>query len=373
MDDDIRRLVVILLALSVITGLAVPALAQTAETTSQNTILQNLAGSSGYSTLTNMAKTAGLDSTLAGAGPYTVFAPGNTAFGQIPQESVSALMNDKAKLGELMSYHVVPGKLSASDLANRDSLQTIDGKTLPVSRQPDGTITVGGATVTGSGIDSSNGIIYPVSGVMTPPGFVMPQAAQSPAQGLPWWILPLGLLALIAIGAYMMMKRRRHAEPAPREAYREKAPAERTAPRYEEERAHAETTGRTPEETMKEVRESTAAYKTPQIADIAKNLNLPLSGVALAGLNALISKGTFSDKQDFIGFLGKTFFANNMESAMAGGKEPSESMIMDVINKTGIAKGFSRDDTMKMLVPLLITGFTAVYNYLHKKPAAVTR
>ena len=370
--DDIRKLVVILLALSIITGLAVPALAQTA--TSQNTILQNLAGNSGYSTLTNAAKAAGLDSTLAGAGPYTVFAPGNTAFGQIPQESMSALMNDKTKLGELMNYHVVPGKLSTSDLANRDSLQTVDGKTLPVSQQPDGTITVGGARVTGAGIDSSNGIIYPVNSVMTPPGFAMPQPAQAPAQGFPWWILPLGLLALGAIAAYLMMRRRRHPEPAPREAHRERAPAERTAPRYEEERAHAETaTGRAPEETMKDVRESTAAYKTPQIADIAKNLNLPLSGVALAGLNSLISKGTFSDKQDFIGFLGKTFFANNMESAMAGGKEPSESMIMDVINKTGIAKGFSRDDTMKMLVPLLITGFTAVYNYLHKKPAVVTR
>jgi hypothetical protein len=99
-----------------------------------------------------------------------------------------------------------------------------------------------------------------------------------------------------------------------------------------------------------------------------------LSGVALSGLNALINKGTFSDKQDFIGYLAKTYFANNMGASMETGKAPEESMIMDVINKTGIAKGFSGDDTRNMLVPLLMTGFTAVYNYLNKRPAVeITR
>lgn len=367
---DNRKLVLILIVLSVVVGLTVPALAQTA--TGQKTILQNLAGNGDFSTLANAAKTAGLDNTLAGTGPYTVFAPNNAAFGQISQQSISALMNDKAKLGDLMKYHVVPGKLSYTDLTNRNSLQTVDGKTLPVTRQSDGTITVGGARVVNNGIDSSNGMIFPVNSVITPPGFAMPQAAQTSAQGLPWWILPLALGILAAIAIYLLTRHRKHAEPEPRAKYKEKVPAERAAPRYEEEQLRTEATSR-PEETMRDVRESTAAYKEPRIADIAKNLSLPLSGVALTGLNALISKGTFGDKQDFIGFLAKNFFANNMESSMAGGKGPSESMIMDVINKTGVAKGFSRDDTMKMIVPLLITGFTAIYNYLHKQPAVVTR
>jgi hypothetical protein len=124
---------------------------------------------------------------------------------------------------------------------------------------------------------------------------------------------------------------------------------------------------------MRDVRESTAAYKEPQITDIAKNLSLPLSGVALTGLNSLISKGTFRDKQDFVGYLAKTYFANNMGSAMESGKAPGESMIMDIIGKTGIARGFTGDDTRTMLVPLLMTGFTAIYNYLNKRPAVEAR
>ncbi|HEY3272878.1 MAG TPA: fasciclin domain-containing protein, partial [Methanocella sp.] len=275
------------------------------------------------------------------------------------------LTADKAKTASLLNYHVVPGKVSYADLAGRTSITTVDGRTLPVARQADGTINVGGAKVLGQGIDSSNGIIYPVDSVLMPPGFVMPQAAQ----GFPWWLIPLVLLGLGALALYLMTRPRRHAEPTPRRRYAEQPPAEKARPGYEE-RARTEETRR-PQETMMAT-EPVSVHREPQIADIAKNLSLPLSGVALTGLNALISKGTFSDKQDFVGYLAKTFMANNLGSAMAGGKEPSESMIMDIIGKTGIARGFSSDDTKNMLVPLLITGFTAVYNYLNKRPEART-
>ena len=70
-----------------------------------------------------------------------------------------------------------------------------------------------------------------------------------------------------------------------------------------------------------------------------------------------------------MGFLAKTFMTHNVGAAMAGDKAPSESMVMDIIDKTGIAKGFTRRRDEKMLVPLLITGFMAVYNYLNKNPA----
>ncbi|HUL61651.1 MAG TPA: fasciclin domain-containing protein, partial [Methanocella sp.] len=322
------------------------------------------------STLTGAAKAAGLDGMLNGATPHTLFAPNNAAFGKVSQQSIGALMNDKAKLGDLMNYGVVPGKVSYGDLAGMTSIKAVDGRTLPVTRNADGTISVAGAKVLGQGIDSSNGVIYPVDSVMMPPGFVMPQAAQAPAQGIPWAWLLLGVIVLAALG-YLLTRPRRHAEPTPRARYEERTPAGRVKPGFEEERVRTET-ARAPEETMSRVRESVSTIKEPQIADIAKNLNLPLTGVALAGLNALISKGTFGDKQDFTGFLAKTFLANNLGSAMAGGKEPSENLIMDIIDKTGIAKGFTGDDTKKMLVPLLITGFMAIYHYLQKKPAVKT-
>jgi uncharacterized surface protein with fasciclin (FAS1) repeats len=360
---DKTKIVVVLILLAVISGLTIPASAQTA--TSQRTMLQNLVGNSDFSKLAGATKTAGLDATLNGATPYTLFAPNNAAFNKIPGDQVSALQNDKTKLTSLLNYHVVPGKISYADLASRTSLTTTDGKTLPVARQADGSIMVGGTKVLGQGIDSSNGMIYPVDSVMIPPGFVMPQAAQ----GFPWWLIPLVLLGLGALALYLMTRPRRHAEPTPRRRYAEQPPAEKARPGYEE-RARTEEMRR-PQETMM-AREPVSVHREPQIADIAKNLSLPLSGVALTGLNALISKGTFSDKQDFVGFLAKTFMANDLGSAMAGGKEPSESMIMDIIGKTGIARGFSSDDTKNMLVPLLITGFTAVYNYLNKRPEART-
>jgi uncharacterized surface protein with fasciclin (FAS1) repeats len=362
---DNRRLLVMLIVLSLVAGLSLPASAQTA--TSQNTMLQNLAGNGDFSTLVTAARAGGVDGVLNGATPYTVFAPDNAAFGKIPAGSINALTGDRAMTANLLNYHVVPGRVSYADLAGMNSITTVDGRTLPVTRQTDGTITVGGARVLGQGIDSSNGIIYPVDTVMMPPGFVMPQAAQAPAQGIPWGWLLVGVVILGAL-AYLLTRPRRHAEPTPRARQAERAPAEKAQPGYEE-RVRTEEMTRRPEETMRQVRESTAAYKEPQIADIAKNLSLPLSGVALAGLNSLISKGTFGDKQDFIGFLAKTFMTNNLGSAMAGGKEPGENLIMDIIDKTGIAKGFTGDDTKKMLVPLLITGFMAVYNYLNKKPA----
>lgn len=357
---EYRRFLTIVILLSLVCGLTMSAVAQT---TSQNTMLQNMAGNKDLSMVTGAAKAAGLDGVLNGATPYTVFAPDNAAFGKISRDSINALTADKAKMAGLLNYHVVPGKVTYSDLAGMTSIKTIDGRTLPVVKQADGSIMVGGARVLGQGIDSSNGMVYPVDSMMMPPGFVLPAAA--PSQGIPWGWIILGAAVLGAL-AYLLTRPRRHAEPTPK--YKEPAPARKAKPEYEE-RMRTEEMTRRPEETMRQVRESTAAYKEPQIADIAKNISLPVSGMALAGLNSLISKGTFSDKQDFVGFLAKTFMTQNVGAAMAGGKEPSTSMIMDIIDKTGIAKGFTSDETMKMLVPLLITGFMAIYHYLNKKPA----
>lgn len=366
---DKTKMVVVLIMLAVIVGLTIPVSAQTA--TSQRTMLQNLAGNGDFSTLAGAAKTAGLDATLNGATPYTLFAPNNAAFNKIPGDQVSALTADKPKLTSLLNYHVVPGKISYADLAGRTSITTVDGKTLPVARQADGSITVGGARVLGQGIDSSNGMIYPVDSVMIPPGFVMPPpAGPAPSTAISWPLLLLGLIVLGALAYFLLLRPRKRVEP--RAKYEERAPTERTAPRYEEERVRTEP-ARAPEETMRHVRESVSAYKEPQIADIVKNLSLPLSGAALAGLNALISKGTFRDRPDFVGYLAKTYMDNKVGDAMARDRAPSENLVMDIIDRTGIARGFSGEDTRNMLVPLLITGFTAIYHYLQKRPAVEAR
>lgn len=330
-------------------------------TSSQRTVYQNLASINGYSAMASAIKTAGLDGALNGATQYTVFAPSNGVFGSVPKDSLSALVNDKVKLNDLLRNHVVPGKLTYSDLMKMSQVTTLGGTTLPVAYK-NGVLTVGGARVVNQGIDSSNGAIYQIDSIMMPPGFAMPKVSRSTGLSLGWLGWVLGAIVLGAIALYLISKRR-HGAP--------KAEYERQKTRYEE--ATKVEPPRTPEETMRQVRESVSSIREPSIADITKNVQLPLAGDALTGLNMLINKGKVNDKQDLLGLLAKSYVQNNLGAAMSGGKEPGISAIMDIIGKTGLGSGFAEGDIKKFIVPLLITGFMAIYNYLNKKPeVAVT-
>jgi hypothetical protein len=177
---------------------------------------------------------------------------------------------------------------------------------------------------------------------------------------LPWLI---GLVILGGI-AYYLLSRKHKAPDVPRGRYQ--AENRRPEPRVVEEPKRAD-------DTMRQVRESVSTVREPSVSDLAKNVSLPLSGDALNGLNMLINKGTFKDKGDFMGFLAKTYMQNNLGSAIgSSGGEPGVSTIMDIINKTGIAKGFMEGDIKKFIVPLMMTGVMAIYNYLNRKPAVKT-
>lgn len=357
---DKRKLATVLILLSLIVCLSTTvSFAQT--TSSQRTIYQNLVGINGYSAMGTAVKTAGLDGVLNGATQYTVFAPSNGVFSAVPKESLSALTSDKAKLNDLLKNHVVPGKLTYSDLTKMSQVTTLGGTTLPVAYK-NGVLTVGGARVVNQGIDCSNGAIYQVDSIMMPPGFVMPKVARSTGLSLGWLGWVLGAIVLGAIALYLF-SRRKHEVPK----------AEYRGQRIPYEEATKVEPTRTPEETMRQVRESVSSIREPSVADIAKNVELPVSGDALTGLNMLIDKGKFSNKQDFMGFLAKSFMQNNLGAAMSGGKEPGISTIMDIIGKSGIGSGFAEGDIKKFLVPLLITGFTAIYKYLNKKPEVTVR
>src|SRR5437879_5111856 len=83
-------------------------------------IIQNAVNSKDHTTLVAAVKAAGLVETLEGKGPFTVFAPTNTAFGKLPAGTVDSLVKpeNKATLTKILTYHVVPGKLDASDLTD---------------------------------------------------------------------------------------------------------------------------------------------------------------------------------------------------------------------------------------------------------------
>ena len=111
----------------------------------------------------------------------------------------------------------------------------------------------------------------------------------------------------------------------------------------------------------------------PELMDLAKkgNIDLPLAGDQENMLDDLISKGVFRNKPDFLSFIVKAYTQNNMGSMMSGDRIPPESAIMDIITKSGIGKGYADGDIKKMMVPLLITAFFAVYKYMTKKRPAV--
>jgi hypothetical protein len=99
-------------------------------------IVQNAVNSKDHTTLVAAVKAAGLVETLESKGPFTVFAPTNTAFGKLPAGTVDTLVKpeNKATLTKILTYHVVPGKLAAADLKDGMKLKTAEGEELTVKK-----------------------------------------------------------------------------------------------------------------------------------------------------------------------------------------------------------------------------------------------
>jgi uncharacterized surface protein with fasciclin (FAS1) repeats len=137
-------------------------------------IIQNAVNSKDHTTLVAAVKAAGLVETLEGRGPFTVFAPTNAAFGKLPAGTVDNLVKpeNKATLTRILTYHVVPGKLEASDLADGKTLKTVEGEALTV-KKADGKIWIvdakgGTSMVTISNVNQSNGVIHVIDTVLMP-------------------------------------------------------------------------------------------------------------------------------------------------------------------------------------------------------------
>ncbi len=137
-------------------------------------IIQNAVHSKDHTTLVAAVKAAGLVETLESKGPFTVFAPTNAAFGKLPEGTVDNLVKpeNKATLTKILTYHVVPGKLEASDLSDGRKLKTVEGEELTV-KKADGKVMIvdakgGTATVTIPNVNQSNGVIHVIDTVLMP-------------------------------------------------------------------------------------------------------------------------------------------------------------------------------------------------------------
>jgi uncharacterized surface protein with fasciclin (FAS1) repeats len=141
-------------------------------------VVASLTSSDNYTALSIAIRAAGLSTTLEGAGPFTIFAPTNEAFGKLSSTKLDSLVKDNAKLATALKFHVVSGKYTKADLikalgASKDrktTLKTLDGETLTLS-------VVGGklqladdhgntALVTSFDLPATNGVIHGLNGLL---------------------------------------------------------------------------------------------------------------------------------------------------------------------------------------------------------------
>jgi uncharacterized surface protein with fasciclin (FAS1) repeats len=141
-------------------GNAVPASAK-------KDIVETAVAAGQFNTLASLLKKAGLKKTLKGNGPYTVFAPTDKAFAKVPQATLDALAQDKAKLRSVLLYHVAEGKLTARRVVKRKSIKTLNGQRVRVRVRGD-KVRVGGARVITPDVRASNGVIHVINKVLIP-------------------------------------------------------------------------------------------------------------------------------------------------------------------------------------------------------------
>ncbi len=108
-----------------------------------------------------------LDQLLSSTGPFTVFAPSNTAFGKLEAGTLDNLLKpeNKIELTSLLNHHVVRGKISFSDLKDGDQLKTLNGKDLSVTIH-DAQVSVDGAAILNHDVQTSNGLIHSIDTVI---------------------------------------------------------------------------------------------------------------------------------------------------------------------------------------------------------------
>lgn len=132
-------------------------------------IVETAVAAGTFNTLAKALTAAGLVETLKGAGPFTVFAPTDAAFAKLPPAALDALLADKAKLTAVLTYHVVPGAVMASQVVGLSEAATVQGGKVTI-KVVDGKVMLnGGTTVTATDIKAKNGVIHVIDTVLMPP------------------------------------------------------------------------------------------------------------------------------------------------------------------------------------------------------------
>ena len=153
-----RLLLVVVMALVV----ASPALAQPKD------IVDTAVAAGSFKTLAKLLTDADLIAVMKGPGPYTVFAPTDEAFAKVPADVLAGLGKDKAKLQEVLKYHVLTSKWTTDDIKLVKQTGTAQGKSVAFGAAG-GTLTVNGAKIVKPNVDCTNGMIHVIDAVLLPP------------------------------------------------------------------------------------------------------------------------------------------------------------------------------------------------------------
>jgi uncharacterized surface protein with fasciclin (FAS1) repeats len=129
-------------------------------------IIETAIAAGTFTTLVAAVKAADLVETLSGSGPFTVLAPTDEAFAKLPAGTVEGLLNDIPKLKSVLTYHVLAGKFMAADVIKLTSAKTVNGQEVTIATING--VTVDGATVVKTDIETDNGVIHVIDSVILP-------------------------------------------------------------------------------------------------------------------------------------------------------------------------------------------------------------
>lgn len=140
-----------------------------AEARQPQDIVDTAVAAGSFKTLAAALKAAGLVETLKGKGPFTVFAPTDEAFAKLPAGTVEDLLKpeNKQKLVGILTYHVVPGKVTAADVTKLKTAKTVNGQALRIAAGA-GSVAINDAKVVKADVMASNGVIHVVDTVILP-------------------------------------------------------------------------------------------------------------------------------------------------------------------------------------------------------------
>lgn len=159
---NLKKLVVpVLVAVGLVAWAVLPSVADT-----HKDIVDTAVSAGQFNTLAKALTEAGLVETLKGKGPFTVFAPTDEAFAKLPPGTLEALLKDKAKLTAVLTYHVVAGKVMASDVVKLSEAKTVQGQNVKIGTI--GGVMVNDAHVVKTDIMASNGVIHVIDKVILP-------------------------------------------------------------------------------------------------------------------------------------------------------------------------------------------------------------